>query len=344
MNRRHNFQNIAWFNDLYTRKLLELDPPYQRRSVWNQPYRDYFIDTILLNYPTPAIFLYEEISMEGIAKYNLVDGKQRLTTVFNFINNEFPVSETAVNQDLRGIYFEEFSGDDRISFFNYSFLVEYLPTSDENIINNIFDRINRNVAKLTQQELRHAKYSGEFITVAEDLADWTFKNLSNSFPRIAIQSKKQMKDVELIAQLLLLLEEGPKGYNSNELDKAFSERDFEWEHREKTTKLFKKVVNCLSGILKHNDEHSIAKTRFKNQADFYSLFGAVSNLILEKKLPTINVLYKTLIDFSASIDSKLKREKDKNLEIYYGHARTASNRTSARKERIDVLEKYINKG
>lgn len=341
MNRRHNFQNIAWFNDLYNRKLLKLDPPYQRRSVWNQQYRDYFIDTILLDYPTPAIFLYEEISKEGIATYNLVDGKQRLTTIFDFINNEFPVSEIAVNQELRGKFFEDFSSEYRISLFNYSFLVEYLPTSDENIINNIFDRINRNVAKLTPQELRHAKYSGEFISDAEKLSDWMFDNLNSSFPRIASQSKKQMKDVELIAQLLLLLEDGPKGYNSNELDKAFSDRDYDWEEQEEVNELFGHVTQCLKSLLGHNEENSIAKTRFRNQADFYTLFGAVAGLISDNVLPKIDVLYGKLISFSNAVDSDDERKKDKQLEVYYGHTRTASNRTTARKERINILQEYI---
>jgi hypothetical protein len=36
MSRAINFQTVSWFWDLYTRYLLELDPPYQRRSVWNQ--------------------------------------------------------------------------------------------------------------------------------------------------------------------------------------------------------------------------------------------------------------------------------------------------------------------
>ena len=49
--RRHNQQTIAWFNDLNKRGLLDLDPPYQRRSVWNQAYKDAFIDTILIQYP-----------------------------------------------------------------------------------------------------------------------------------------------------------------------------------------------------------------------------------------------------------------------------------------------------
>ena len=65
--RRQNFQTISWFSDVYKRGLLNLDPPYQRRSVWNQIYKEEFIDTILLQYPAPAIFLYESIRKKGLA-------------------------------------------------------------------------------------------------------------------------------------------------------------------------------------------------------------------------------------------------------------------------------------
>lgn len=76
MQRKATFQSLSWLWDLYNRNLLEMDPPYQRRSIWNQPYKDFFVDTVLNEYPCPAIFLYEDIAPEGVAKYSVVDGKQ----------------------------------------------------------------------------------------------------------------------------------------------------------------------------------------------------------------------------------------------------------------------------
>lgn len=43
MSRAINFQTVSWFWDLYTRGLLDLEPPYQRRSVWNQEYKDFWL-------------------------------------------------------------------------------------------------------------------------------------------------------------------------------------------------------------------------------------------------------------------------------------------------------------
>jgi hypothetical protein len=143
MSRAINFQTVSWFWDLYNRKLLELDPPYQRRSVWNQDYKNYFIDTVLNGYPAPAIFIYQEITPEGVSKVSVVDGKQRLSTLFEFANNEFAVYDEATIERFRGKYFKELDTEAKQNFWKYQFAIEYLPSSDEQVIGNIFDRINR---------------------------------------------------------------------------------------------------------------------------------------------------------------------------------------------------------
>ena len=336
--RRQNFQTIAWFYDLHNRELLDLDPPYQRRSVWNQSYKDYFVDTILLNYPAPTIFLYEEIDDFGSQKFHVVDGKQRLTTIFEFIKGEFPVGDKVDYSKLRGKFFDELSREEKTAFYSYTFSVEYLPIKDESIINNIFDRINRNVAKLTSQELRHAKYSGEFITTAEELTSWMFEHLPKYFPQIANKSKKQMKDVELVAQILLRFEESPKGYNSEELDKAFSDRDEEWEFKDIAVERFKESILFIERLCSTDNQSIVTRSRFRNQADFYTLIGVISELQEEKKLPAPDLMIDTLQAFIA-----LEKEENIHTEIadYYGYIKSASNRTKARKERERILKNYI---
>jgi hypothetical protein len=288
--RRQNFQTIAWFNDLHKRHLLELDPPYQLRSVWNQAYKNDFVDTILRQFPAPAIFLFEEISPEGSSRYYVVDGKQRLTSVFEFTSGAFPVSETAELTHLRGKYFDQLSDDEKTRFWTYEFPVEYLPTNEEGLINEIFQRINKNTAKLTAQELRHARFNGPFLTAAEDLTAAMNSILPENFPRIESQSRKQMKDVELVANLLLLLEgfvsEAAKedlgevrGYSQDELDAAFSERDTEWEYSTPVVARFNDVIKIVNSVVKLPEPPEwppLYKTRLRNQADFYSLFAAVA--------------------------------------------------------------------
>lgn len=348
MSRAINFQTISWFWDLYNRKLLELEPPYQRRSVWNQDYKDFFVDTVLNGYPSPAIFIYQEITPEGVSKISIVDGKQRLSTLFEFANNEFPVYEKATIERFRGKYFQDLDTEAKQNFWKYQFAIEYLPSSDEKIIGNIFDRINRNVSKLTPQELRHAKFNGEFITTVEELTSWMFEYLGGNFPTIDRRSKKQMKDVEMVAQLLLFLEEGVRAYSQEYLDKAFSDRDISWEAKEEIENEFRNTVESIKKMLDLSQDINLSKTRLKNQADFYSLFGAIAELNREndnKFILTIDIGERVNNFLELVGDAELKNQsKDsltnyqKNALDYYEAVKFSFTDAGTRKTRIKIMK------
>ena len=342
MSRRHNFQTLSWFYDLQARNLLDLDPPYQRRSVWNQNFKDYFVDTVLLNYPAPALFLYEDITPDGRSVYHLVDGKQRLTTLFEFVGGAFPVSDKSEVSAARGKYFASLDDPLKKSFWSYQFLVEYVPADDEKLINGIFDRINRNVAKLTAQELRHAKLDGEFISAAEALTEWMDEMLPKKFPRFAEQSKKQMKDVEFVALLLLLLESGPRGYSQDDLDQAFTDRDESWESRLDVDTRFRSALSALKVILESSPAgRDLVGSRLRNQADFYSLIGAIDSLLSLGRLPEASQVAERLNRFVRDVDDEVKRREDAELATYFDAARSASNDKGPREARIAIVTKRL---
>lgn len=340
--RRQNFQTISWFYDLYRRKLLDLDPPYQRRSVWNQAYKNEFVDTVLLQYPAPAIFLYEEVSPEGVSIYQVVDGKQRLMSVFDFSTGIFPVSEESPLAHLRGKYFENLSREEKTAFWTYQFPIEYLPTNDETIINTIFQRINKNTARLTRQELRHARFGGHFISVAEELSEHLFRNLPEGFPRIEAQSRNQMKDVELTANLLLFLEEGIRGYSQDELDEAFSNRETEWERAVNIRTRFLETSACIAQTVARPTENPLSKTRLRNQADFYSLFTAVAESLAGGRFNCASEDHVThLTNFIAVVEDEQRRGESRAASDYFKAARSNSNDTGPRKKRHEIMLRVL---
>lgn len=335
LTRRQSLHTVAWFRDLYTRNLLDLDPPYQRRSVWNQTYKDYFIDTLLLQYPAPALFIYEQISPEGVSTYSVVDGKQRLTTIFEFTDGVFPVFEDAGVQRFRGLYFADFADDDKTAFWTYQFSVEYLPTNNETVLNDIFDRINRNVAKLTRQELRHAQFSGRFITAAEELAEWMATQLGAEFPRISETARRQMRDVELVSQLLLMIEDGPQAYSQDALDAVTALKDEEWDGEDRVREIFHQVVGILQPV---TAALGGANPRLRNQADFYSTFGAIAALLRDghEVLPPADIIAR-LNAFFDVVNSDEAREIDDHARRYYEAARSNSNGLAERRARNEIL-------
>jgi hypothetical protein len=268
--------------------------------------------------------------------YHVVDGKQRLTTLFEFVSDEFPVADDTKSTSQPGAYFSSLDADVKRAFWGYQFLVEYVP-QDEPTLTAIFDRINRNVAKLTAQELRHAKLDGRFINAAERLAEWLSDVLPKNFPRFGTQSKKQMKDVEFVALLLLQIEEGPQGYSQIALDQAFNERDAEWELETEIETAFKAAVEAVRAILEHGQGDVLFNSRLRNQADFYSLVGAVDELLDEKRLPAPDVCAQRLSRFVQDVESEERRNAVPALAAYFDAARSASNDKGARETRKDVM-------
>src|SRR5689334_15120186 len=102
--RTPNTQTASWFLDINSSGRLNLNPPYQRRSVWNLQYRQFFIDSVVRNYPTQSIFLDVEIDPDRPTDYKVLDGKQRLTSLITFIQDEFAAPDTLTDLGLDGAY------------------------------------------------------------------------------------------------------------------------------------------------------------------------------------------------------------------------------------------------
>ena len=72
----------------YDRGLICLDPDFQRNFVWKQKQKSELIESVIMGIPLPLIYLAE--TMEG--NLIIVDGRQRLTTFFHFMDNKFALN------------------------------------------------------------------------------------------------------------------------------------------------------------------------------------------------------------------------------------------------------------
>lgn len=164
----------------------------------------------------PPIFLHQVIdSTNGATQYNIIDGKQRLTAILKYISNDLELpSDYDVgafgDSRLNGKKFEDLEEDlqeFKMQFWRYVLSVEYIETSDIDVINNVFDRLNRNGEPLEPQELRKAKYyNSELIKLVEELVklvNW------NNLGKVKIN---RMQDTEFVSELVFfLLEKTPNG-------------------------------------------------------------------------------------------------------------------------------------
>ncbi|RLA82744.1 MAG: hypothetical protein DRG78_06330 [Epsilonproteobacteria bacterium] len=198
-------QDITWFIEKDSTGNLNLNPSYQRRSVWARKDKIFFLDTIFKGYPCPAIYLHKTMSEAGQATFHVVDGKQRLETILYFIKNRItlPKDFDNKNPDLAGRRWKDIPLDYKIIFWNYVLPVDQFDIVDESKIDEMFDRLNRNSKKLEAQELRHAKYDGWFIELTEKLSD-DFEELKY-LKIVTLARAKRMKDVQFISELLMVI-------------------------------------------------------------------------------------------------------------------------------------------
>jgi Protein of unknown function DUF262 len=318
-----------------------MDPPYQRRSIWNQEYKDFFVDTVLRGYPCPAIFLYEDVKPDGRSLFAVVDGKQRLSSLFEFVRGDFSVPDSFKAPLYQGRYFADLPNEAKTAFWRYQFSIEYIPLEDDTLITEIFDRINRNVAKLSAQELRHAKLDGLFINEAERLAEWMNEKLPRNFPNIPDRYKRQMKDVEFVSLLLLFLEQGPTSYSQLDLDVEFNKRDTQWETGVAVADKFHRTIEQIALLIDSPYGPDLIRSRLRNQADFYSLFAAVYELDQHGFMPASDVACENLLRFLDLVGNQATWVDEPDASAYYQAARSASNDPGPRRVRIDIIKAVL---
>ncbi|MCY2979253.1 MAG: DUF262 domain-containing protein [Planctomycetota bacterium] len=277
MQRRPSSQDISWFIDQRRHGQLDLDPPYQRKSVWNLKDRRYFLDTIFGDYPSPQVYLHK-LDVPDKTVYAVVDGKQRLQTIFKFIDDEISIDPEMKNERLKGKKWSELDKNERQILWNYVIPVEFLSfdANDTHVVSLAFDRLNRNMRKLEPQELRHARWDGWFISLVEaecERPEWLTLGV------VTKARSKRMKDAQFISELLLVvLEGGQHGFDQDNLDRAYGEYDDANEvAQSKDTDDYEAKVQETKEFLIAMQTHNGCVKKYANSlAPFYSLWAAVA--------------------------------------------------------------------
>lgn len=318
MQRRPSTQDVTWLLDLNQNNQLDLNPSYQRRSVWTPKDKRYFLDTVFRNYPSPAIFLHKTVSELGKATYHVVDGKQRIQTILAFSNDDIRIGKDFGDLRLDGKKWSELGGETDLKqrFWNYQVTVEFIDLIDGTVVNEVFDRLNRNARKLTRQELRHAKYDGWLIKLAEDESekeDWQLLRI------VTTARTKRMVDTQFISELLfVVLENKILGFDQDELDELYAKYDepaeLVWEWNEDD---FSKRFAGIKKYLIDMEGHNASVTQYaKGFGHFYSLWAV---LALSTNLPDCIVMAGRYAAFMQKVETLASQE---NLDAFLAAAPT----------------------
>lgn len=251
---------------------LELNPKFQRRSVWTDNARSYLMDTIIRGKPIPKIFLRQKINpTTKTAIREVVDGQQRLRTILSFVKDGFQINKKH-NNIYGGLFFSQLNQiDDQVqtNILNYEVSADLLTNLPDEEILDIFTRLNSYSVVLNEQEKINADHFGPFKTIADEIAH----KYNSIWLKNRILSDAQvirMGDVGLVAELLIAMLEGIKSKKQLKYYYDLYEKQFPYDIDEYAQR-FDITMQIISDIF----PESLANTEFHRIHIFYSLFTTI---------------------------------------------------------------------
>ncbi|MCR2024196.1 DUF262 domain-containing protein [Anaerotruncus colihominis] len=316
---------ISEFYDNYKLNKYNFQASYQRKSdVWAEDKKAFLIDSILKNYPIPAIFMRPIVDDSGRTQYDIVDGKQRLQAIIGFIEGRISLTSyfaedsflgeenRSAAEIISGKTFEEIkkeSASEYIKqFWTYTLQIEYLYEENVELVSSVFDRLNRNGEPLNPQELRNAKYSNtQIMPTIHKLACNDY--LKDKMERLKIE---RMEDEEFISELLFLVLDG------RILDSSPAVLDEKYEQYKNEDDALKKGEQNFLDVVEFIKQLDLDYDKYKRlfwTTHLYTLFSVAWYCVkyaidvLEVKKP-MEDFYTEYFSKSTKYEGKLKEYKD----------------------------------
>ncbi len=197
---------------------IDLDPKFQRRNAWNDEKKSKLIESLIIGIPVPEIVLAEHPKKKK--SFIVIDGKQRLLTIAGFI---FPdkydywkdkkLRKLTILTNLNDLRYEDIDNKPEFEDKNREFLNADMRCtvisnySSDDVLYDIFYRLNTGSSPLSSQELRQALNKGPF-------ADYLIDTTTEKQPVHDILDDQRLQDIEIILRFLSIVFFG-EGYTGN---------------------------------------------------------------------------------------------------------------------------------
>ncbi len=304
-------------------------PEFQRRLVWTNKHKHAFIKTVLEGLPFPEIYIAAgEINTEtGEGIELLVDGQQRLTTLYQYFTGS---PELKLPADIPP--YSELGGK-QTDFLEYKVVIRDLGKIANELIVEIFTRINSTNYALNAMEIHNARYDGALKKYAETVAQSSFFEEHSVFHVNAI---RRMHDTLFVLTFIVTIVSTYFARDS-EIENYLKQYNDEFIGNTKVDAEIKTVFKFIDACDIGSD------CRAWQQADLLTLLVEVHRAIIKnKKRLNPQEIGKRLVDFYSRVD-KVPSGEETNREVidYHTAALQASNDRTSRTIRGNILLKVI---
>lgn len=184
-------------------QLIRVNEEYQRNAgIWASYARSYFIESILLEYPIPKIFLYSKVDLRSRSTIKeIVDGQQRSHALQSFYNRKFRLSTKIETEELRGKNYNQLSEEFQSKFISYSLPIDEFRGVQPVQIQESFRRMNASNVPLNDEEQRNAKFQGPFKWFIQRVA----QRFSEELRAVGVFSRRdliRMGDSRLYSEII----------------------------------------------------------------------------------------------------------------------------------------------
>ena len=251
---------------------IMINHDYQRSDkVWPPAARSFLIESILLGFPIPKIYLFQKTDLKSKKSIKeIVDGQQRTRTINDFFTNKLRISTKSAIAEARGKNYDQLDDDLKGKFLNYQLSVDLFVSATPNEIRQAFRRLNSYTVPLNPEEKRHAEYQGAFKWFVHKLTG----DYEEAFLSMGVFGEKQiirMQDTKLVTEITHSLLNGIQTTKSKQLDDVYKNNDGEFLLNEE---IQARLINAFDWIATIDDVH---RGPLMAPHIFYSLVLAVTH-------------------------------------------------------------------
>lgn len=201
-------------------KRIILDSDFQRESVWKPIQKAELIESILMGLPLPIFYF----NQDKMGRLIVVDGRQRLTALFEFMDDAWALKNLKVLSELNGKHFSDLDPIVQSQIEDYQIQAHVIqPPTPDRIKFDIFDRVNRAGTQLNKQEIRNALYQGKSTELLNQVVK---TDIFETATEKAFVSNPRMKDKYIVLRYIAfhlyfenkLLPDGNKYEYKNDID------------------------------------------------------------------------------------------------------------------------------